>query len=64
MAKFLMPCSVTSVTQALLAPEELTEEQQHKFPRPGSALIVNPYIKTGKKKKKGKGKKKRGKKRR
>jgi hypothetical protein len=66
MAKGAIPCSVSTITQALLLPEELEDDKTLSFPKLGTGLMVNPYSTVGKKKKKKKGKKgkKRGKKRR
>jgi hypothetical protein len=64
MARVTLPCSVQNITAALLAPEELTFEQETDFPKPGGRLLENPFSTVGLKKKK-KGKKgKKGKKKR
>lgn len=65
LASHNIPCSLEAMKYALLTPEDLPLDQLTNLclPKPGSGLLLNPFIKIGKKKKKKKGKKgKKGKK--
>ncbi|CAG9317167.1 unnamed protein product [Blepharisma stoltei] len=60
LASHNIPCSFDAMKYALLTPDDLPSEQLtvSSLPKPGAGLLLNPFIKIGKKKKKKKGKKK------